>query len=545
MKKNFLPKMILSTAFIFSITPKANAQEFTTSQRFKALFESALSPQDKPQIHELMYDPGHLLNSMLKANTVDEAMGSIQNLSLLDLAKSQTNLAKLNSETILQKRKNPLTIVIVPGIFGEFIPNRPFEEILSGPSQFREDFKKLIETSQKQGRLDLVMDPVGSLQQLSPIQTDLTNVIHVSSIDQKNKILARIVYLNTPFASLETLGDVDQRAHEFNRRLKKYLAITGKQDLVLVGYSRGVTFALSMLAQAQKNQENWLKQVRGVVSLGGVVFGTSLVDDFQSNPQKAQLMGTIAHTAQNLKSDGTPESQIQNAKLLKVLTDELAKNQIESNLNPSFEKPMTPIFETDKIVPLKLVQQLLTELKMTNVENISTDGVLRTQVLLQNILVGVQQLSSEERTKWWKTNTIPSRGIKYYSIVAAQADPDRSEYEKQIYLNESGYAQSQNLGLTMDDASLLGNHREYQAITGLSLNDSQVSIAQASFSNPIIQRINPQQKPIVTRFLGIAGTHHWGLALQVVNPMKDQRVNPFPRRALLQALAAQVTLDNL
>ncbi len=91
---------------------------------------------------------------------------------------------------------------------------------------------------------------------------------------------------------------------------------------------------------------------------------------------------------------------------------------------------------------------------------------------------------------------------------------------------------------------LTQNRKDYETLSGgLALNDSQVSVAQAAFPAGVLESINPAHKGLKTKFLGVAGTHHWGMALREVNKMKAGQVNGFPREALLRALAIQVMLD--
>ena len=55
-------------------------------------------------------------------------------------------------------------------------------------------------------------------------------------------------------------------------------------------------------------------------------------------------------------------------------------------------------------------------------------------------------------------------------------------------------------------------------------------------------RLTHPYRALDATLLGVLGVHHWGLTLAEVNPTTDGS-NPFPRTALLKALAAQVALD--
>jgi hypothetical protein len=113
-------------------------------------------------------------------------------------------------------------------------------------------------------------------------------------------------------------------------------------------------------------------------------------------------------------------------------------------------------------------------------------------------------------------------------------DPDNSAEEKAVYDSREGYSDS------LDDRSLIGNMRSYKQITGIALNDSQVAVHQSLFLPNVIATLNPANAGLDIKPMGVLQTHHWGVALQVVNKMNDGRLNPFPREKVLWALAAYI-----
>ncbi|MEQ1723843.1 MAG: hypothetical protein ABL930_11750, partial [Pseudobdellovibrio sp.] len=124
------------------------------------------------------------------------------------------------------------------------------------------------------------------------------------------------------------------------------------------------------------------------------------------------------------------------------------------------------------------------------------------------------------------------KNIQYLSLAAAMVDPDKSDAEKSIFESREGYSDS------LDDKSLLENKRAYEKLTGVQLNDSQVAVHQSLFLPNVIAHLNPQNAGLNIKTLGLLQTHHWGVSLQVVNKMKDGRLNPYPREKVLIALAA-------
>jgi hypothetical protein len=152
-------------------------------------------------------------------------------------------------------------------------------------------------------------------------------------------------------------------------------------------------------------------------------------------------------------------------------------------------------------------------------------------MFISEILKAVEELKSSNRQQWWRSHTLP-RHIQYLSLAATMVDPQSSPDAASIYKSNEGYSDS------LDDKSLIENMRQYKTITGVSMNDSQVALHQTLFLPQIISNLNPANSGLTIKPLGVLETHHWGVSLQVVNKMKDGRINPFPREKVLLSLAA-------
>ena len=170
---------------------------------------------------------------------------------------------------------------MVPGVFAEFIANRAFEEVLSkAKSPARDQFKALVAAQKISDSVSLVENYRENRppDEVAPSEVrTLDQVINVSEM-QINGASVRVILFFTEFSSLESLGDNASRAQIFNRRLEKYLGVTGDQDLAFVGYSRGTPLALEMLAQAKAANRPWVQNVKAMISLSGVTMGSSLAD---------------------------------------------------------------------------------------------------------------------------------------------------------------------------------------------------------------------------------------------------------------------------
>src|SRR6185437_6644882 len=124
----------------------------------------------------------------------------------------------------------------------------------------------------------------------------------------------------------------------------------------------------------------------------------------------------------------------------------------------------------------------------------------------------------------------------FLSITATMADPDAGQAESTFMANTRTFAAN-----SPDDFFLIGGYKGMVASSdGITINDSQMVAYKSRFWPELAPLLNPAQAPMNGRWLGLVGTHHWGLALQVVNKPSDGRMNPFPRTAMLEALALEV-----
>ena len=542
MKVSMVTALSLSTALAPSL---AIAGDGTDAAQFHELLRSAVPSKlasDKAMkfVHLL---PDQDVIDASNAASIEQALESIKKSSLPKLTehteKMQKDLQKqvgaLEADKILESR--PITMVIVPGIFGEFIPTRGFEDVLSQPSQDRTTFKGLVgaaHAANDPNAIDLSFD----LYKQKEIVKPLSDLIHVGNISNKaGKPIARVVLLFTPEMSLESMGGLEDHAAMFNRRLSKYMAITGSQDLALIGYSRGTVLGLEMLAQAKTQNLPWLSNVKGMISLGGVSWGSTLADDTED---ESSANKKAIESVRKLRKSLDPGSFIQTGKAWLAFADEMRK-QLPAMQNHKLtpkdaQYKISLSTQIDITSMLGLVGSVAGKLGLQRPATDFGNNVLRFQTFLDSVLAGVGTLTSSARTEWWKTHTLPT-SVRYYSITGAMANPEAGEIDNKAYTTAIGYNNN------FDDKSLLQNRLDYEAISGITLNDSQVSVAQVMILPNAAAALNPANTGIQESFLGTVGTHHWGLALRIVNSMKDGQVNPFPREALLKALAAKVALD--
>ncbi|RYZ98897.1 MAG: hypothetical protein EOP11_20100 [Proteobacteria bacterium] len=447
-------------------------------------------------------------------------------------------------------KSRELTIVILPGVFAEFIKNRAFEEVLEKESAFKEEFSAAVKAAQERGEaaaedsVDFVRAH-GTKEASEITSLPMDKLLSVGEMNVAGNRV-RVVLLGTPFSSMESLGRSDQRVDVFTRRLEKYLALTGPQDLAFVGYSRGTILGLDMLAAAKKKKSPWLARTRGLVALGGVVMGSSLADDAIGNEQAPmfRLLGAIESTISGLELIPEGASLRESGAVFARNTQrwlelvKVARAETKSlNEGKDMLAEARSMIQVDPRSPLFILLSIWKELGLINFFTGYNANIERARYAFGELAASIRELSTEARTDWWKKTILP-QNVTYYAITGVMANPEANETEKSLFANVNAYGNG-----SYDDVMLLQNRKDYEKISGLSVNDSQVAIPQAVFLPKLIAKLNRANRGLKTEFLGVVGTHHWGLALREVNKMNGGQQNGFPREALLRAIAGQVMSD--
>lgn len=498
-----------------------------------SVYASALSANELSYIDilkSLTPDQNHIvtqipeLAALQQARTAEEARRALENRYILREAEAAQAGVGADRIQALVKRK-PITFVVVPGVLGEFIDGRAFEEIFSGYSSFKTQWQQLAERSG-------ITDERFNLHTFAPEQNAISDLINAASVDDASgRPLFKLIILKTPFGSLESVGSNEDKARIFNRRLQKYYELTGDQNLVLLGYSRGTPLALEMVVQAERNRLSYLSQVKTIVSYAGVVMGSALADVTEDPTSQSGILlagaRTLLNDLQFSESLSDRAGKLRhNARAFAQFARTMAANSGEMDAETFLSNARAGDFRT----VAALIVKMATELGLRSVLDFN-GHVSRMKMFITEILIAVDGLKSKNLEAWWRANTLP-KNIRYVSLAAAMVDPEQSDIEREIYEAREGYND------TLDDRSLLGNKRTYQDVTGVALNDSQVAVYQSLFLPTMIAQLNPANAGLNIETLGLLQTHHWGVALQTVNRMRDGRLNPFPREKVLLALAA-------
>lgn len=553
-------RLVLSTLGLFFSLPStiSNAGDPEDAAFFRRIFldeaKAAKPSASASQLSDLFFAPDAATMNALKARTLDEALEAQKGGSLTTLKAAEATSPKVEQAKLSLQGKR-LTVVMVPGVFAEFIKNRAMEEVFERPSHARDAFKEIVAKAKAANNANAV-DYIHKVKKFDPAKpeeelrddVDLDEVIHVGELEARGAHV-RVLLLNTPFGTAESLGDASVRAEMFVRRLEKFLELTGKeQPLAFVGYSRGTILGLEMLAQGKAKGRWWVKNVRAMVSLSGVVLGSTLADDATKGDRSPirKLLEGVKRTADSLVKFPENSSMVEKTKI-RLANDvkwaafgvEALAHVRELTAGQSTIENVKNLSKVDPRAPIGIFLQMWEELGLNKYNDDYSRNIDRFRHFVNELLASVHEIATDARVAWFSTHELP-KNVTYYGLGAAMADPGANDLEKQLFANPFAYGSG-----SQDDVMLTQNRKDYVKLSnGLALNDSQVSVIQSSFPPGVIESLNPANARLKTRFLGVAGTHHWGMALREVNKMRAGQVNGFPREALLKAISIQVLLGN-
>lgn len=470
----------------------------------------------------------------LKSLLREHAPIAVRDLYEYGLGRAPQPINQLDS---IYEKSGPITIVIVPGIYGEFIDTRPFDEALSQGGSFQQQWR---------GSLAALTDSVYSLEQLGESEKGLDQLIDLASFDdEEGRNQVNLIYLKPLFGSLETLGSAEKINSIYLRRLSKVfeaIPAMATPHIYLLGYSRGAPYALDLIVKSRARAEKypWASRVKGHIGLVGVYYGSESADDAYLNPKSAQFKAIqiLNRLAQELEvSAGSPLVIARNSARwtgafaqLATLSQELASllpaEAVAELLQLGLPEPdLRTLLGTFGDVAFSL-------LKLDRPLRDYDGNIRRFKVLVRELNQGAASLSTGERLKWWRENVLPA-DIALYDVVGTMPDASRPGQGLSPLSELPGYAS--------DSADYTGSLRSgfytLKNISGTQLNDSQMTIARAHYWPEAAAVLNPRQVPLKSHLLAVMGTHHWGCSYPIVVKEGDGRVNAFPRSVLLKSIA--------
>lgn len=442
-------------------------------------------------------------------------------------------------------RSGPVTIVVVPGIFGEFIENTPFQELFdaggSAAARFRDNLAAHAGAPE-------ATDTAYSLDALGEREHSLDELVRVGSLDGADgKPLVNVVFLKPLLASLETVGTLDENAATYRRRLEKIFTVLGEpESYYLLGYSRGTTVALHMASQSVEHQgEAWARKLSGVITLGGVIYGTPLADVTRQEGHIMQRILARLHVLSDSLQECSPEDGVF-GRSRKVASNSAAWITASAELGwLSTSMPSHPELAWESISSStpdtgrmwKLITKILFSDAVRLDQPVSDycGNVTRFRTMVREVQEGLDTLTTEDRVAWWQTHTLPAK-MKFFSITGTMGDRTPGEGSAWAHVsNTIAY----NPG-SIDFKSLRGNFYDLVDSGGVELNDSQVAVQRGRFWPRLMPVMNPAQARVNTYFMGVLGEHHWGFAFPEAVAMRESNKNPFPRTTLMRAMGAFV-----
>ena len=571
---SFTVRAVVALALSFAALP-ARADDKGGQKEFRDIFFSLLAADQKmspADARKLLY----ALPTDLRLPTDAAFAGKpFQALDALFCKHRPTELYELGAKqpvtpnvwTVDFKQHKPVLLVILPGIFGEFITHPPFEEAFAlQQSAFARQFHAAVAKAAPADRTDGVY----SLHDLAVTERPLSETYSVTSFDdEKGQPLIKAVFLKPPFASLETLGTLEENGAVYLRRLAKLFRLIGEQDFYLVGYSRGLPVALEVAAEANSKNVSFAKHLRGVVSLAGVTYGTPLADvAFQPGNPTHELVGVLTQLTKDLHSLPTDlpakpslKDELHLAKLVEqnwVLWGKaaLAIRKIEANAEKA--DPGIALEQLKQSLPgfrstFHLVREFAWEqfklVHMPKFRHIEAGehfkNIARIKTMVPKLVHGVQALTTESRLAWWRTHTLPPH-VTAFAIGATMADAARPDRANTTLFDGKGVcALAKDPVSTFVDSVDFHSLRSsyYQLIAasgGCELNDSQVPLQRVRFWPKLRGSLNPKQADYKAYFLGVLGQDHWGLSFPVAFDQQNKKRNPFPRATLLKAIGTFV-----
>jgi hypothetical protein len=339
---------------------------------------------------------------------------------------------------------------------------------------------------------------------------------------------------------MESAGTISDLAAVYGRRLNRFFDVLGRipGTIGFAGYSMGTTTALQVLCDS--SGAPWAANVRGMISLAGVNFGSTAADVSFTTPAGKQPVASFTQLA--LLKTLAAELELPNLEWFWQRSAARSRNlerwaKFASDILPTMKKPgdgPQPDFE---LIRMDRARSMLEAAILTFVTNFNISlsdeahlmNVRRWKKFVSRILAGTAELTTEARLDWWATHTVPTH-VKYYAITASLTGKETAP--------RNGEATGVMLG-SIDYSTNLGGYNDYISAGGSTLNDGQVGVHQARFWPQLATFLNPQQGAFEAEFLGTFRTHHWGLALRT----GMGGTNPFPRAALLKALAAKIARD--
>eukprot|EP00727_Mastigamoeba_balamuthi_P009503 m51a1_g5175 hypothetical protein (484) ;mRNA; r:150517-152322 len=478
--------------------------------------------------HALLYPPPQLVAACGLSNlsTIDAAFARVRP-SDCRRVESNTPVSRVADPMapLAARRaagKAPVTIVSLSGMFNEFVPRDALGAAYNASSTFALAFRQAL----KDRPLTV---PVWDNSVLDDVDVPLGEIVRAGSVDAADGTpLYNVVYFAQRVGSLESLSLPELVVPRLVSRIGLFLDLVGSNvdDFVLVGFSRGTVDAMHIMAQHAELP--WGRRIRGVITLDGVVYGTSLGDcglgETVSNPPRvcetaADMMAWVELLVNGLVPRLT--HIVQNTALITRVASEALLDL--ANLNPPQELRQSHLVFPDALKSgYELVRSLLFNFDLLHPVFGYEENIQRLKNLLGALLDSMRLLSTKTRTEWWANHTVPTDRL-YASVTGTLADFDHSDPV-----------------VHPDEWAMRYLYYVTAQASGQELVDGPVQLSRQIFLPEVHRSLNPRQGPYEAHWLGLFFTTHEGAAMDYIFPCPDNWVDPFPRKTLVDSLATWV-----
>jgi hypothetical protein len=471
--------------------------------------------------------------------------------------------------------EEPPLLILFSGVFSEFTKVHPFEETLKNDSPLKAEILSKIKALKSTDTRRT--DPQYRLEKLKTTQQPLEKLLLVGALKNKEgQILANTLVTNTAPMSLESLGDFNDNAINFHRRLSKFFSILNRtpKRIALIGYSRGAVVSLQVLSLVHQNYDfckrsdynyaectsslTWSSNIKSYVSLAGVLYGSELADYVYGDHQNLSSMNKALKALKKLGDDlhiihagpiRTTRLFIENLKTwksfftsimrLKVPDWNPPENQGKLSLRQAYFKwkKSQNHFDQQDNLNLRGVIEMANDIAFEHLTMRGTihdynNNIQRLKNLISAALSGTNCLTTNARLKWWSENTIPPE-IRYFSVAGTIIDaPPQSPMENPLSYN-------------IKNPEFKGTKKTFKYFAeklGIPFNDGAVGFNKTFFL-PQLATLNPHQPPLEMHPLALVQTHHKGLVFEAVATSKKDLREPFPRENLLETLTQTIFID--
>ncbi len=533
------------------------AQDKVSETNFREIFAALLaeSGASSKDISQAIFDTPQALLLPPTQTGVGKAanLNSIDEFYLPHTPEEayEQGLSNPPQQRSLKPGKGPVTLIVFPGFTSEFIAFDPFEEVLANQeSLFAKKMVPILAT---------ITDDVYQVKEQKQVSAKMSELVRVASFDRKGLPWVNIMVLTPKLGSLESIGTVRAGTEIYKRRLHKILhqtrGVNSLGEIYLLGFSRGVVVALDFLKHMSLQPTNnypWFQRVRGMVSLGGPIYGSHIPDralsgDHSEDAQTVQILrrfisDIVAEPPSDLKGQAYAQEAARrvskNMATWTRLIQEIngigknSKSKSSAQILMAQEEALRHIdhapekagiianFDTFKAI---LFDLLALQCPIQNYFK----NIKAFKQILTEFLDGLGELTTENRLRWWNEANLP-RHFRLLSLTATMPGPPVNGTLSPLLLSPYiGYR-------SPDFISRLrpGYYSSLEAGAG-ALNDSSVSVARGRYW-PQLDSVSGRRHD----YLGIIGAHHYGMAFPYAVADKNRTPNPFPRAILLAAIGS-------